>query len=501
MKKPMKKIVLLPLDERPCNYDFVYKLLQSDELQIVRPEQLGSKKNPADAYKIQDFLFKECEQAFGLILSVDMLLYGGLVPSRMHNETLETLRERLKVIKQLKQRNPQLKIYAFHCIMRCPSYNNADEEPEYYEQYGKMLFTYGVMKHKVQLKMATDEDELLLRQQIPEEILKDFESRRELNRTLNMETIRYYTEGYIDALVFPQDDSAPLGYTAIDQMQVRSRIQEAGMTDEILLYSGADEVALSLTARMLNEMKGCLPKVYVKYATEAAKNMIPKYEGVRLCTTIGFHILSAGCVPVDREDGADIIMLITAPDEQMEEAYEQPSISPHYNAERNMAEVMRYIRKKIAEGKRVAVADNAYSNGGELDLIRMLNKHNILLSLSAYAGWNTNGNTLGTVLAQAVYDYYYGDTQQRKNFLVERYLEDVAYCSYARGIVKKEISETGSDEFATEEGAIMVANRAKKYLEEFKEQYLSSIAKNVRITHVSMPWKRMFEVKLDAEFY
>ena len=30
----MKKIVLLPLDERPCNYDFVYKLFQSEELQL-----------------------------------------------------------------------------------------------------------------------------------------------------------------------------------------------------------------------------------------------------------------------------------------------------------------------------------------------------------------------------------------------------------------------------------------------------------------------------------
>ena len=54
--------------------------------------------------------------------------------------------------------------------------------------------------------------------------------------------------------------------------------------------------------------------------------------------------------------------------------------------------------------------------------------------------------------------------------------------------------------FATEEGAAEVAERAKGHLEEFKEQYLSSIAGNIRITHVSMPWKRMFEVRLDAEF-
>ena len=496
----MKKIVLLPLDERPCNYDFVYKLFQSDELKIVRPEKLGNNKIPADVQYIKEFLLKQCEDAFGLILSVDMLLYGGLVPSRIHQASLETLKERLQVIKQLKQQNPKLKIYAFHCIMRCPSYNSAEEEPDYYEQYGERLFTYGVTKHKAQLGMAEESEAESLRMQIPQEVLCDFEARRALNRTLNMETIRYYTEGDLDGLVFPQDDSAPFGYTAIDQMQIRRMIQEVGMTDEILLYSGADEVALSLTARMLNEMKGSHPGVYVKYAADAAKHMIPKYEGVRLSTTIDFHILSAGCVPVEREEQADIIMLATAPDAQMEEAFDQPSMSPHYNAERNMAEVMRYAKQKLSEGKRVAFADNAYSNGGELDLIRMLNKHNMLLSLSAYAGWNTNGNTLGTVLAQAVYDYYYGDTKQRKDFLVERYLEDVAYCSYTRGIVTKENAVIGGNVFATEEGAAEVAERAKGHLEEFKEQYLSSIAENIRITHVSMPWKRMFEVRLDAEF-
>lgn len=494
----MKKIVLLPLDERPCNYDFVFKLFQSEELQIVRPKQLGSKKIPADIKSIQEFLLKECAQATGLILSVDMLLYGGLVPSRMHKETLETLKERLQIIRQLKQNNPQLKIYAFHCIMRCPSYDNADEEPDYYEYYGERLFQYGIMKHKVQLGMAAEEEALVLKDQIPAEVLADFEGRRELNCTMNMETVRYYIEGNLDALVFPQDDSAPLGYTAIDQMQVRRRIQEAGMTDEILLYSGADEVALTLTARMLNDEKNTHPKVYVKYAADAARHMIPRYEGVRLSTTIAFHILSAGCIPTEQEAEADILLIATAPDENMEEAYIQPSISPHYNAERNMAEIMRYIRQKLVEGKRVAVADNAYANGGELDFIRMLNKHGLLMKLNAYAGWNTNGNTLGTVLAQAVYDYYYGNTKQRKDFLAERYLEDVGYCSYAREIIREELSKSGVDEFATEEGAVKVAKRAEQYLEEFKAQYLSSIAKEVTITHVSMPWKRTFEVKLDA---
>jgi len=494
----MKKIVLLPLDERPCNYDFPYKLFQSEELEIVRPDYLGDKKRPADIEQIKTFLLKECETAYGVILSVDMLLYGGLIPSRLHQDKLDVLKNRLQIIRELKKKNPGLKVYAFQCIMRCPNYDGNEEEPDYYSQYGIKIFNEGVLKHKCSLAMA-DENELnQLRMQIPQEILTDYEKRREINRSLNMETIKYYKEGYIDALVFPQDDSAPYGYTAIDQMMIRRRIQEESLTDEILLYSGADEVALTLASRLLNDRKETMPKVFVKYASEAAKTMIPLYEGVRLSTTIGYHILSAGCTQVEQSENADFILVITAPDCNMEEASEQPSLSPNYNAERNMAEIIRFIAQQIKMGKRIAIADNAYANGGELDFIRILNKHHLLFQICGYAGWNTNGNTLGTVLAQAIYDYHYGDTRQRRNFLAERYLEDVGYCGFVRKKVIEQITDMGYDYCDISDEDTVVADMVKRELIGFTNQYLPSIADKVIISHVSMPWKRMFEVKLDA---
>lgn len=494
----MRKIVLLPLDERPCNYDFPYKLFQSDELEIVRPDKLGNKKTPADIESIKTFLINECKDAYGVILSVDMLLYGGLIPSRLHHETIDVLKSRLQIIRELKRQNPLLKVYAFQCIMRCPSYNGDDEEPDYYKEYGEKLFTEGVLKHKFKLGMIDEMEWQQVRDQIPSEILNDYENRRKINRTLNMETIQFYKEGYIDALVFPQDDSAPYGYTAIDQLMIRSSIQDLCLTDEILLYSGADEVALTLASRMINDMKGKKPKVFVKYATEAAKNIIPLYEGVRLATTISYHILSAGCIQVEQIEQSDFIFIITAPDNHMEEAFDQPSVRPEYNAERNMPEILSFIIRQIEEGKKIAIADNAYANGGELDLIRMLDKHKLLLKVCSYAGWNTNGNTLGTALAVAIYDYHYGATRQKKNFLTERYIEDVGYCALVREKVTEQISKMGLGYFDAGEENGVVADIVKQELNEFTRQYLSSIADKITITHVSMPWRRMFEVRVNA---
>ena len=43
----MKNIILLPLDERPCNFDFPPKIFNGEKYTIIRPEHLGQKKTPA----------------------------------------------------------------------------------------------------------------------------------------------------------------------------------------------------------------------------------------------------------------------------------------------------------------------------------------------------------------------------------------------------------------------------------------------------------------------
>ena len=129
------KVVLLPLDERPCNFDFPDFLYKNSGLKIVRPDELGDKKNPADLFKVASFLKKECADADYAVLAMDTLLYGGLIPSRLHHFSEEEVSERLALLKKIKENNPKLRIFAFQCIMRCPKYSSSDEEPDYYEEW------------------------------------------------------------------------------------------------------------------------------------------------------------------------------------------------------------------------------------------------------------------------------------------------------------------------------------------------------------------------------
>ena len=167
MKKTSgQQIVLLPLDERPCNYRFPRRLgEEANDLRVVLPDRdiLGNKKVPPEWVRVAAFLRRTCKEATALVLSVDMLLYGGIIPSRLHHLSEATLRERLSLLKELKEENPALKIYAFALVMRCPRYSSADEEPDYYADCGKEIFLTGEAEHKHKLGLICEEEYAALR--------------------------------------------------------------------------------------------------------------------------------------------------------------------------------------------------------------------------------------------------------------------------------------------------------------------------------------------------
>ncbi|MDD4369182.1 MAG: DUF4127 family protein [Oscillospiraceae bacterium] len=496
----MKKIVLLPLDERPCNLDFPRRLFNHSDIDICLPPQLGQYKQPADYEQIKAFLLHSCADADAVVLSLDMLIYGGLIPSRIHHLDLTVLRQRLTILREIRQLNPRLLIYAFQCILRCPDYSSAEEEPDYYADCGKEIHDLGVAVHQTRLGANRMTDISWLRSRIGHTALRDYISRRDLNREMNLETLQYLRDQTLDALVIPRDDSQEFGYPAMDEELIRQQIYALDMMDRVLIYPGADEVELTLLARVINKIHGRKPKVYVKYACDKSGELIPLYEGCSLATTIKYHILSAGCQSTGSYEQADMVLVITAPSSGMQEASRQPSAAPAYCVDRLLVELVEFIRNRLEEGKVVTVGDDAYANGGDLDFLHLLNKAGLLMALDGYAGWNTNANTLGTALAEAVDSLYYGKSPQHQDFLVQRYLEDGGYCALVRQQVSADLHLQSGEHFtkpADEEEAVRLI---RQRLQGFLKQALSSVAACTTLTHISLPWHRMFEVNLSATY-
>ena len=235
----MPRILLLPLDERPCN--FLYPALMVEkctDVQLLLPpkELMGSKKRPAPFLLLAQWLGKNFSCCDYAVISIDMLVYGGIVPSRLHHQTTRECLDRLHLLADLRARYPQVKLFAFSLIMRAPCYNSADEEPDYYAEHGSSLFRVGVLRDKIQRNLATAEEKSELsglEQSIPRSVLSDFCSRRSTNHAVNLQTIFLAEQGVLDFLTIPLDDCALLGWAAAERQQLAADLDVAGGKREV----------------------------------------------------------------------------------------------------------------------------------------------------------------------------------------------------------------------------------------------------------------------------
>jgi len=499
----MKKILILPLDERPCNYRFNQMLAEETNYEIVLPpiDILGQKKQKGNTELIAKWLLENIKNVDAAIISVDMLCYGGIVPSRLHYDSIPTILKRLDILKQLKIINSKVKIYAHHLIMRNPAYSSSEEEPDYYETEGRDIHLYGVIKHKISLNQASnfDLEQLnLIEKRIDKAALKDYLDRREVNLTINKAFIQLGSEDYYDFGIVPQDDSSFYGLTALDQIIIRKAIVENNMEMKIYMYPGADEITNVLMTRAINEIEGKSPKIYPYFSSKKAPNMIPLYEDRQLSESLKYQIITTNAVILDNDIDADIILMINAPSSEMMEAINYDKPNPNYDVNRNLIEFILKMKYYLSIGKKVAVADIAYANGGDPYLIKIMKQEKLLYRVCGYAGWNTSANSLGTVIPQAILNMHYPNRKSNERFLALRYIEDVGYCTFARPLVRKTLKEPYHN-FLIDGKRGSVVEQIKKELESFIKTYLSLEEKIPVIKDIYSPWNRMFEIGLEVD--
>ena len=490
MEAEYPRICYVPLDERPCNASFPGMHL-GHAVELVSPPTglLGNRKSPGDVDALAAWLEEELPSCDACVASVEQLVYGGLVPSRLHGETPETLKTRIARLRRVFRKNPQVNINLFALIMRTPSYSSSDEEPDYYERYGEAIYKRSVLRDKRNLGCDIDSKALeALEQTIPDSVIADYEHRREVNRSILEQVLELYAEGSIHYVAIPMDDSSRYGYTAADRRYVRRRIVELGLDDQVPVYPGADETGMTLVGRAASRHAGRTPSIFPLYHHEEAKHHFPKYEGLELDATVAEHIRTAGCTTADSMDACDIVLAIHSGPRIEEEASEQPgyiSCDTH-TTDSTGDNFAAAIARLVGDGTPVAVADIAYANGGDIELVRKLDRHDGLAALAAYGGWNTPGNTLGCVIATAVAQFLRGEESSRTYGILYRLFDDVCYQAHVRSNLAGHTEPPTSPERVA---GMINASWDRLGLQSFREL-------SPEISAAELPWNRLFEVNL-----
>lgn len=504
----------IPLDERPCNAQYPQLLANMTELELLVPEKtiLGNMKNPAHTDSLVSWMDQKIKSVSHLLVSIDMLVYGGIVPSRLHQLTYETCMKRLSTLRSMKKKHPDLKIFAFDLIMRVPAYNSSEEEPDYYEEYGERLFRLGWLYDKRDQDLLNERENLELTQiesEIPPEVQTDFIRRRTNNFSITEKVVDFVEEGIIDYLIVPLDDNAQFGFSPKEQRQLMYEVTRRNLLDKVNIYPGADEIGCTLFARAFCDIYQYVPEIFIRYSSTKGPFIIPKYEDRTLSESIKSHITAAGGIHVHNEGENHFILMVHSPAiEQREMAHAGLEVEKRhrsYFSEVNIREFVQALIWYTNKGKHIALADVAVTNGADHSLMQLLEKRGMLDNLMSYAGWNTNGNTMGTVIAHAIITSYYKQAKVEipavhnkasREFFYLRLVEDWGYQSIVRTHLSQHVLPSlGLTPRNLKDKEPEITAQAESLLNQFIATHLSAIKEGeIALENVHLPWRRMFEV-------
>ena len=129
------RVAFLPIDNRPVCYTLPKLIAQTDDgIEFFIPERglLGGLTKNADIEGLFDWM-RGLPELDAMVLSLDTIAYGGLIPSRRCPETFEQIKARVEKLKEILIEK-KCKIYAFSSIMRISNNNYNIEEKEYWAE-------------------------------------------------------------------------------------------------------------------------------------------------------------------------------------------------------------------------------------------------------------------------------------------------------------------------------------------------------------------------------
>lgn len=436
-------VILVPLDGRPPCRQFVIDAGRIGGTEVVTPphELQDYYSQPGDTKAMRRWLLEEVAKGTinAVFLSVDQLLYGGLLTAREKQATPAEVEEFLAFLRELHEANPAVPIYAFSILPRLTPQDTIDGYDE-----RRDIMAYSRLAGRQAAGLPVDETKLAaLKANIPPASLERYLAHFRENATLNERLIDLTHEGTLTRLVLGQDDGEEYGIPNIEKYALLDYIKSLGLSDrQVFLTHGADEIALSLLAAWHNEQTGYAPKIFVAYNDPGARDRVMPYMAVStgVCTEEKIR-LTGGSLAASPEE-ADFTLLVSTNDTDKDTLWSRGAC-------------VRLLEDNLAKGQPTALVDlSKHFNADETVLPQLIAAAFPVNHLLAYAGWNTTSNAIGTAVAQACLyrsslpdvrddDQAIGLAAAQVRFLENRILEDYFYLKEDIDIINGTLKKAG----------------------------------------------------------
>ena len=344
---------------------------------------------------------------------------------------------------------------------------------------------------------------------VPKHVIGEFLWRRDRNFNATRQLLLHGSK-QATALYVTLDDGAEYGLNVDEATKLEAVAAAHNLSsDKVKFYQGADEVGAVLLARLAVEVQDPhtkphhvgpkRPTVRLVWRAPNATQLIPSYETRPIIETVGTQIEAAGgrILAKNSTESPDVLFIINnfalAP--QQEASVQTSSSASEY------ATLMAALGRASAT-QVLAFADVRYANGADISFVKTLMASSEVQKRNgsfAYAGWNTDGNTLGTVAANALLLHLFA--AQRVNaarFTLFRLLEDYGYQADVRSILREYLSSTMDG--SLEQDLDFYERFTFKPLQKLGAELGDAFALPDEAGHLvatSFPWNRTFEIALE----
>ncbi len=479
-------LLLVPPDTRPPTLTFPQNLALAVglEVHIPPPAALNTLNEPGDTALLREWLLDNAATVSLLIVSLETLTLGGMIPARRVDTPLEEVRRRLGTLKILKEVNPELRILAHGVVVRVAHDNDPLEEKPYYGVWGDALRRYSEMSDR-----SSRGEAVSLANDIPAEVLENWLATRRRNHQLHLGALDLVADGTLDHLCLTLDDTSTYGLAAQDRRALEAKTDDLGLWSQVDIYPGADEVPATLLARALNSQP---LKVAVRYPSLQSPFAKMLYEDRALGELVKAHLRAAHAVEVERVEDADLLLAVNAP--AIEQGHTQPDYADVDTAERHLPAFVDAVRGWLEQNIPVTLADVAYANGAEARFMKLLKKQVRLGDLSGFSAWNTAGNSLGGAIAQGLLARH---VQHRETWLglrFNRFVDDYLYQTHVRAEVYAALPRPDpfdiSDQIAQAEW--MIDECIRPLAEELWAEHFADGVHNLIWQRARLAWPRLF---------
>ncbi|WP_369200009.1 DUF4127 family protein [Streptomyces sp. PU-14G] len=499
-------IALLPLDERPVNTRLpqLVGALAGAHVHLPPSRDLSRKRRPAATGALTRWLESAVDAPApldALVVSLDMLGYGGLIASRTTKEPTAAVLERWEVLRHVREVSPQSAVHAVSLVTRAPNSYNCDEEPDYWSDIGADLHRYGAALHRAYLGEPEGDHETVdaFRGRLPTAQVADLSARRLRNHTVNLAALSLAADGILDTLLVTADDTAQRSAGSLEQQWLAHWQQTlSAAAPRVLMHPGADEVGAVLVARaVLTKLRPEALPVAVVCGVEHGLQRVAPYENLPIGQGARGHVDAVGGRQVPPAE-AELVVVVHPPDPAGGDwAHRHPRVrDPEDTEVRATAET---VSGHVRDGHAVVVADCAYPNGSDPALVSALARRMPLTALAGYAGWNTAGNTMGSALAHgAVYtaarERGVADTTAHHRLLLHRLVEDCAYMSDIRGAALAQFTDQVRHSTLPDGKVATVRAWIAEQLASAADRFPGFEGWAVEPDSLLLPWDRTFEI-------